>query len=314
MNLPLYEVGLSRVIIQARLKKGDSAHASEPQDFGEDDIAMKVADELDVRKALIPRPGYVFVGADYSQQELRAFAELSGEPSLIEIFETNADPHAEAASAIATAPPKEDAQAYFAFRCIGKLCNFLLIFGGAWKRYYDTADYDMLIEDEIELAESKKGAKATSQQRAKFRAARKAHYAAEAKRHVEAYHNRFRGIRPFHKTIERVGRARGYIAYKYGRRRRIPPHVWASKWFNFIIQGSCADLLRDRLIAIAHAIEERKLDAYILWPTHDDILFEVKEEQAHALEALAKDVMSKSPQWKTIFPLDTKIMKEHLEK
>lgn len=324
MNIPLYKVGMSRAMIMNNLRAGESKAAVHGVTSEEDHEGLLLADEANVRRALRARPGYTLVFADYAQQELRAFVEISQEPTLLQLLESGADLHYETACAVMTMPKKEevaDEDSYKKIvaqgRSVGKMLNFGMIFGMGVNRYYDTAGYDQLVEAEVAEFEAKLGTIGVSADTApieqvtaalnQYRAQRRAHYRQRAEQEVEGYHAKYPRVRKFHQKIVNIAKKRGYITNQYGRRRRLPWNGPVTQYFNFIIQGSCADMMRTGMTQLASACEESKIRAFPVLTIHDEIIFECWTPHLKQFVAKVRAILPRPEGWRLEFPVDVKM-------
>ncbi|MGH7262820.1 MAG: DNA polymerase, partial [Candidatus Rokuibacteriota bacterium] len=96
------------------------------------------------------------------------------------------------------------------------------------------------------------------------------------------------------------GREKGYVTTLLGRRRYLPelkatnPNArgMAERMaMNAPVQGSAADLIKIAMVRMAAALETKKLKSRMLLQVHDELLFEVPEEEISALESLAREIM-----------------------
>ena len=196
-----------------------------------------------VRKAFIPRPGYVLVNYDYSQLELRVMAHLSKDPKFIHIFKTGGDPHGDVSKRLGI--PRKSA----------KIMNFGVLYGMGPNHFADT--FNVSIEEATKMVED------YHKTYAGF---------AKWKEQTENFAKRYGYVRnmfgrrrwlpeatkdPFHRNNK---------AY-YGALREA---------VNTIVQGSGADLMKLATIATVKKIKEEGVDAHFLLQVHDENLFEAK--------------------------------------
>ena len=217
----------------------------------------------DIRRGFVPREGWQFVAADYSQIELRLLAHLSGDAAFVSAFRAGGDIHRQTASVIfgvdlANVTPEMRARA--------KTINFATIYG--------------------------QGAHALSRQL-------KIEHA-EAKAFIATYFERFAGVRGWLDGAVERARESGYVETIFGRRRYIPE--LKEKNFNIRafgervatnapIQGSAADLIKIAMLRIARALRDAKLQATMLLQVHDELVFEAPPEELAGLSTLVKREM-----------------------
>jgi DNA polymerase-1 len=217
----------------------------------------------DIRRGFIPRPGWRFVSADYSQIELRLLAHLSHDPAFIAAFVSGGDIHRQTASVIFDVPLEEVTPD---MRGRAKTINFATIYG--------------------------QGPHALSRQLGI------AH--AEAKEFIARYFERFEGVRHYLDSMVDLARSQGYVQTIFGRRRYIPElrdRNFNIRAFgervatNSPIQGSAADLIKIAMIRIHRALHTQRLTSAMILQVHDELVFEAPPEELQALEALVRKEM-----------------------
>lgn len=218
----------------------------------------------DIRRGFIPRDGWRFMAADYSQIELRLLAHLSHDPAFVEAFRAGGDIHRQTASVIfGVALADVTAE----MRARAKTINFATIYG--------------------------QGAHALSRQL-------KIEHA-EAKAFIETYFTRFAGVRRWLDGAVEQARTRGYVETIFRRRRYIPEihdRNFNTRAFgerlsqNSPIQGSAADLIKVAMIRIHHALTAEGLRARMLLQVHDELVFEFPPEEERSLRTLVEREMT----------------------
>jgi len=217
----------------------------------------------EIRRGFIAAPGKTLVAADYSQIELRILAHLSGDPLLTKAFREHVDVHAQtAAEVFGVERDAVDARQ----RRIAKAVNYGLSYG--------QSDFGLARALDI----SRK----------------------EAHEYSERYFERFPTIRRFMEDVVAEARARGGARTVLGRWRPIPDLVSKSPMArraaervaqNTPMQGTGADLIKLAMIRTAARIKADRLDAAMLLTVHDELLFEVAEDQATRLGEAVKEEM-----------------------
>jgi DNA polymerase-1 len=225
-------------------------------------IPVRTARGEAIRRGFVPRPGWVYVVADYSQIELRLLAHLSGDPSFVAAFRAGGDVHRQTAAVIFGV----DVDAVTAEqRARAKTINFATIYG--------------------------QGPHALAKQLGISRE--------EAKRFIDEYFVRFAGVRRFLEAAVQRARERGYAETLLGRRRYIPElqdRNFNVRSFgertatNSPIQGSAADLIKIAMVRIAQELRER-YRARLVLQVHDELLVEAPPEEAEAVAALVRGRM-----------------------
>jgi DNA polymerase-1 len=214
-------------------------------------IPVKTEEGRRIREGFVASEGYLLAGIDYSQIELRFLAHFSGDPVLTEAFRQNKDIHME--TAVKLFGP-EEAQAK---RNIAKTVNFGLLYGMGSRKLAQT------------LGISTKEAKAI----------------------IENYFASFPTVKAYLESIEAKAKEQGYVETLLGRRRYFDfEHANAMQLAaylreagNTVFQGSTADLIKMAMLNIHRVIEEESLDAAILLQIHDELIFEIKSDDAEAL-------------------------------
>jgi len=216
-----------------------------------------------IRSCFTAKEGYVLVGADYSQFELRILAHFSGDPKLIEAFGLNQDIHARTASEIFVVPIEEVTKEQ---RRVGKTLNFALVYQ---QGVFATAN---------QLGIDQK----------------------EAKTFIETYFVTFARVKPFVEEVLTFAKANNYVVTYLGRRRFFQnldsPTVIIRKAeeraaFNAVLQGSNADLIKKAMIRIDHEIASNGLDAHLVLQVHDELVLEVRADQAEQVRQIVVAAM-----------------------
>jgi len=217
----------------------------------------------EIRKGFVPAEGLSFLGADYSQVELRILAHLSKDAAFLEAFRQGRDVHRETAALIFGVDPDAVTPA---MRATAKTVNFATIYG--------------------------QGAFALGRQLGIS--------IAEARVFIDDYFERFPAIREYlDRQVERA-REQGYVETLFGRRRYIPelnsknPNI---RGFgervatNSPIQGTAADLIKLAMINIHSALAERESGARMILQVHDELLFEVPPPELDDVKRLVRAEM-----------------------
>jgi DNA polymerase I len=217
----------------------------------------------DIRRGFIPRPGWKFLAADYSQIELRLLAHLSNDQAFVDAFNSGGDIHRQTASIIFGVPVDDVTSD---MRARAKTINFATIYG--------------------------QGAHALSRQLKISNA--------EAKEFISTYFERFHGIRRYLDSMVEFAREHGYVETIFHRRRYIPElrdRNFNIRTFgertaaNSPIQGSAADLIKIAMIRIDSAIRKRQLQSRMLLQVHDELVFELPPQEEVEMTALVKQEM-----------------------
>ena len=216
-----------------------------------------------IRKAFIPEPNSLIMSSDYSQIELRIFAHLSNVPELLDAFNNHLDIHTKTAMDIFKVPEYAVTKN---MRRQAKAVNFGILYG--------ISSYG-LAED---LGISPK----------------------EAKSFIETYFMTYPGIKDYmNKEIEEAHK-NGYVKTIMNRKRTIE-ELTSSNYMqrsmgermalNTPIQGSSADILKKAMIEIDEAFTKNNLKSTMLLQVHDELIFNVINDEKDIVEKLVKDIM-----------------------
>lgn len=226
-------------------------------------IPVRSEDGRRIRRAFVPQEGWVLLGGDYSQVELRVLAHMSQDPVLIEAFVNGEDIHRRTASEIFQIPQEDVTSSQ---REAAKTINFGLVYGMGVRRL--AREIDVSTED--------------------------------AKAFMEQYFERLPKVKPFFDSIIEQARTQGYIETLGGRKRAISGMNSSNGRIaaqaervamNAPIQGGAADLIKVAMVRISERLSEEKLQARMLIQVHDELLFEAPPEEVDALEAIARQEM-----------------------
>ena len=122
----------------------------------------------------------------------------------------------------------------------------------------------------------------------------------EAKAFIDAYFERFPGIRDYMERTRAAAHQQGYVTTLFGRRCHLPGikdknparrNFMERAAINAPIQGTAADIIKRAMIRIPPALAAKKLGAKLLLQVHDELLFEVPVKEADRTAALVKSVM-----------------------
>jgi DNA polymerase-1 len=218
-----------------------------------------------IRAAFTAEPGHVLLTADYSQIELRLLAHFSRDPLLVEAYRRGDDIHTLTASQVFGVPPLMVTADH---RRQAKVVNFGIVYG--------LSPFGLSQNLGIEPA--------------------------EAKQFIANYFERYRGVRAFiDRTLEEARRDLK-VRTLFGRVRPIPDinsknanqRGFAERTaVNTPLQGTAADLIKIAMIRIDAALRERGLKSRMTLQVHDELVFEVPEDEAEAMRSLVREEMEK---------------------
>ena len=217
----------------------------------------------EIRAAFISAPGTRLLSADYSQIELRLLAHFSGDPLLTKAYRNDEDIHTLTASEVfGVAAETMDKET----RNRAKAVNFGIVYG--------ISPFGLAAQ--LGIAQ------------------------AEARDYIERYFARYAGVKAFiDKTLAET-RKTGSVRTMFGRLRPIPDiesrnpnqRGFAERTaVNTPLQGTAADLIKLAMIAIDRKLAERKLKSRMVLQVHDELLFEVPEDETEQIEALVRAEM-----------------------
>lgn len=237
----------------------------------------------EIRDAFLPSPGCVWVSADYSQLELRVAAVIADDPDMQEVFRSGRDIHAEVAAMIFKKPIEQVTKAE---RVMAKHVDFGILYGRSAQSLVEGA----------ELEYKDPNAEWWSID--------------EAELFLYRFLNGFPKVKAWMESIKALALKNQYITTPLGRRRRWPfiaPGTGNSvgrEAVNFPIQSTASDICLDAMVRLHNELPR---GAYVLFPIHDSINFEVKEE---ILEPVLKQIyqtMTGSTLLRTDVPFDVEI-------
>jgi len=215
-----------------------------------------------IRRGFVPRPGWRFVVADYSQIELRLLAHLSGDVAFVAAFRAGGDIHRQTAAVIFGVGPEAVTAE---MRARAKTINFATIYG--------------------------QGARSLSRSiGVPF---------AEAQRFIDEYFTRFSGVRAFLDRTVAEAKERGYVETIFGRRRYVPelrdPNFNVRAFgermaANSPIQGSAADLIKVAMVRLAAVLGADRRSRMLL-QVHDELVVEAPAEEAEGTATLVRREM-----------------------
>ena len=226
-------------------------------------IPVRTAEGKEIRRAFLPREGWVLLDADYSQIELRLMAHFSGDAALVEAFRTGQDVHARTASEIFDVPLEwVDAT----LRSRAKAVNFGLIYG--------ISGFGLARNTGV------------SQQ--------------EAKEFIARYFAKYPGVKRFMDGAAADGQQNGYALTMMGRRRYLPElkssqatvrEFGKRAAMNTPVQGTAADIIKLAMVRVDEALRREKLQSRLILQVHDELLLECPPEEVETAARLLRESM-----------------------
>jgi DNA polymerase-1 len=216
-----------------------------------------------IRRAFVAAPGKLLLVADYSQIELRILAHIAEEPELIRAFLAGEDIHRATASAVlGVAPELVTAEQ----RRAAKTINFGILYGMS----------PFGLSQALGISTK------------------------EADQFISAYLGRYAGVQRYMEETQKSAEKEGKVETLYGRVRWLPDIQSKNRdlrenarrmAINARIQGTAADLMKLAMVAVHCRIRSDFPDARLLLTVHDELVFEVPEDQAEALAGPVREEM-----------------------
>ncbi len=217
-----------------------------------------------IRAAFVAPSGRRLLSADYSQIELRILAHFAEDPALIESFRIREDVHARTAAE--TFGVSRDAVTP-EMRRVAKVLNFGIAYG--------LSAYGLA--QRLDLPTQ------------------------EAQAIIDRYFARYAAVRRWLESAIETARGDGEVRTLFGRKRELPEihsrnpaqrQAAERMAVNTPIQGTAADIIKIAMIRVDAALGRSGFDARLLLQVHDELVFEVAQEQADALGALVRSEMA----------------------
>lgn len=246
-------------------------------------IRMEIGRQI--RKVFVPKPGYVFLDADYSQIELRILAHMSGDETLIAAYNSAQDIHAITASQVFHTPLEQVTKEQ---RSNAKAVNFGIIYGIS----------SFGLSQDLSISQK------------------------EAKQYIEQYFAAYPHIKEFIDGLVESAKSKGYSETLYGRRRPIPELSsgnFMQRQFgeriamNAPIQGTAADIIKIAMIKVYCALKEHNLKSRLILQVHDELLIEAAEDETEIVSSLLVENMKYAAQLKVALEVSVGEGKNWLE-
>jgi len=240
-------------------------------------IPIRLEEGRKIRQAFVPsEKGWSIFAADYSQIELRVLAHISGDEKLIDAFQHDLDIHTKTAMDVFHVGKEEVTSN---MRRQAKAVNFGIVYG--------ISDYGL----SQNLGITRK----------------------EAAQFIERYFNSYPRVKQYMEEIVQEAKQNGFVSTLLHRRRYIPEIT--SRNFNIRsfaertamntpIQGSAADIIKKAMIDMAERLEKEQLKSKLLLQVHDELIFEVPEEEIEILKKIVPEVMENAISLKVPLKVD----------
>ncbi len=227
-------------------------------------IPVRTEEGRNIRRAFVAEKGHLLLSADYSQIELRILAHIAGVDTLKQAFHEGVDIHALTASQV-FGVPLEGMDPMV--RRSAKAINFGIVYGIS----------PFGLARQLGIAQG------------------------EAKAYIDAYFERYPGIKDYMERTKKEAHEAGFVTTLFGRRCHLPgineknpAHRGFSERaaINAPIQGTAADIIKRAMIVMEEALAEAGLKARMLLQVHDELIFEVPNDEIDATAEIARRVMS----------------------
>ncbi|WP_096189694.1 DNA polymerase I [Evansella halocellulosilytica] len=232
-------------------------------------IPIRLEEGRKIRHAFVPeRKDAVIFAADYSQIELRVLAHISQDENLKKAFSENMDVHTKTASDVFHVKADEVTGN---MRRTAKAVNFGIVYG--------ISDYGL--SQNLNITRK------------------------EAKTFIERYFNSFPGVKEYMDQIVETAREKGFVTTMLNRRRYLPEitsrnfnqRSFAERTaMNTPIQGTAADIIKKAMVDMAEEMDKEKMESRLLLQVHDELIFEVVEDELEKMKELVPKVMENAVQ------------------
>ncbi len=229
-----------------------------------------------LRKVFVPREGFVFMDADYSQIELRVLAHMSGDEQLIEAYRMEEDIHRITASKVFHTPFEEVTELQ---RRNAKAVNFGIVYG--------ISSFGL----SQDLSISRK----------------------EAAEYIEQYFKTYPGIKLFLDKLVEDAKRDGYVTTMFHRRRPVP-ELSSSNFMqrsfgervamNSPIQGTAADIIKIAMIKVWDALRRSGLRSRLVLQVHDELLIETAEDEVEQVRRILEENMKSAAELTVTLEVD----------
>jgi DNA polymerase-1 len=230
-------------------------------------IPVRTEEGRKIRRAFVAAPGHKLASADYSQIELRLLAAIADIAPLKKAFRDGLDIHAMTASEMFGVPVKDMPGEV---RRRAKAINFGIIYGIS----------AFGLANQLGIAREEAGA------------------------YIKKYFERFPGIRDYMEETKAFCKQNGYVLTLFGRKCHYPDIVSSNASIrsfneraaiNARLQGTAADIIRRAMVRMDEALEKDKLNAQMLLQVHDELVFEVPDDEVEKTLPVVKKVMEHAP-------------------
>ncbi len=238
-------------------------------------VRTEVGREL--RKVFVPtNDEYVFVGADYSQIELRVLAHIADDETLINAYKNNEDIHRLTASQVFNVPYDEvtDYQ-----RSNAKAVNFGIVYGIS----------SFSLSQDLYITKK------------------------EADKYIKGYFEKYPKVKQYLDNVISETKEKGYVTTIFNRRRNVPEinsTNFVKRGFgeriamNMPIQGTSADIIKMAMNNVYRRLKTEKLQSKLILQIHDELLIETKKDEVEKVKQILRDEMENVVKLKVDLSID----------
>lgn len=229
-------------------------------------IPVRTARGGEIRRCFVPRSGWIYLDADYSQIELRILAHIAHDERMLAAFADGEDVHTVTASQVFHVPLAEVTPE---LRRRAKAVNFGIVYGIS----------AFSLSDDVGVSVK------------------------EAQRYIDAYLENYTGVRDYMERIRQKARDEGFVSTLYGRRRYLPELRSSSHnirafgervALNTPIQGTAADVIKLAMLRVDERLRREGLRARLVMQVHDELLLEAPPEERERVSALLTEEMERA--------------------
>ncbi|MBR5341283.1 MAG: DNA polymerase I [Erysipelotrichaceae bacterium] len=234
-------------------------------------ISVRDDEGREIRKAFRPGEGHVMISSDYSQVELRVLSSLANEEKMIEAFNSGIDIHTKTAMDVFGLSKEEVSDTV---RRHAKAVNFGVVYG--------ISDFGLANQTQLSFK--------------------------DAKKFIDDYFVTYPNIKEYLDSQVEFCKENGYVKTMLNRRRyinEINDRNYMMREFgkraamNATIQGSAADLIKIAMVRADRKLKEEKLESKLILQVHDELIFDVPENEVEKMKEIIPEIMSNAYKMKT---------------
>jgi DNA polymerase-1 len=232
-----------------------------------------------IRQAVVPKAGQVFLSADYSQMELRILAHFSEDPTLLRAFKDGIDIHRQTAAVVFGIHPELVSPD---MRRQAKVVNFGIIYGMSAFGLAKQLGVGNRLASEF----------------------------------IQRYFAKYSGVKAYLDETLRQAREQGWVTTLLGRRRQTPQLNSSNRIIrqeaersaiNTPLQGTAADIIKKAMLEVETALEKAGLSGQMLLQLHDELLFEVPRTELADVARVVRQVMEGVVRLKVPLTVDLRV-------